>query len=181
MTKPQLYQKIAKAKENFERVLKSSDNPFFKSKYASLNDLMAAVVPALTAEGLLLLQPVQRDMVTTIILDIETGENISSSVVLPATLTDPQKIGAAITYFRRFSLQSLLGIAAEDDDGNSISEQKPKTTKTETTTLATSTVDPGAFKRPLGKPATETIKTVVKTPVPVTNGAVKTKTWDEDC
>ena len=59
------------------------------------------------------------------IIEIETGDEICSSLELPP-LTDPQKIGSAITYYRRYTLQSLLGIQAEDDDANKASGKETK-------------------------------------------------------
>ena len=59
------------------------------------------------------------------IIEIETGDEICSSLELPA-LNDPQKIGSAITYYRRYTLQSLLGIQAEDDDANKASGKETK-------------------------------------------------------
>lgn len=172
MSKSKLYQKLARAKGNFERVLKSSDNPFFKSKYASLNDLMEAVVPALTTEGLLLLQPVERDQVTTMIVDTETGESVSSSVTIPGNINDPQKIGAAITYFRRFGLQSLLSVAAEDDDGETATGRGKYAPKAATvpapkveTAPAPAATEQHSYKKKLGSNSTS-------------NGVAKSNPWD---
>ena len=61
--------------------------------------------------------------IQTILVDSETGEKIEN--ITPLTENpDPQKMGSAITYFRRYSLQSLLGLQAEDDDGNKASYHK---------------------------------------------------------
>jgi hypothetical protein len=69
-----------------------------------------------------MLQPIQNGNVTTIIIDCENNESIESSIALPV-LSDPQKLGSAITYFRRYTLQSLLSLMAEDDDGNKASRK----------------------------------------------------------
>jgi len=77
---------------------------------------------------LILLQPVIDNKVVTQIIDIETGDKIESYLTLPI-ITDPQKIIASITYFRRGTLQSLLSLQAVDDDGNESKksvEQLPK-------------------------------------------------------
>ena len=55
------------------------------------------------------------------VIDTESGESVTSSIVLPQ-IDDPQKLGSAITYYRRYTLQSLLGLQAEDDDANSASQ-----------------------------------------------------------
>lgn len=176
MSKTKLYTKLAKAKSNFDRVLKSSDNPYYKSKYADLNAIMEAVLPALEEQNLLLLQPVEGSNVITQIVDVETGESISSYLTIPSNVTDPQKIGAAVTYLRRFGAQSLLNLQAEDDDGNYVSGKTEKLeTKTPTPKTTTTT---GDFKRPLGKPANGQA-VMPTTPTVVPNGTTKTKVWDD--
>jgi hypothetical protein len=121
-----LYLKLAEVKREVGKVSKNSKNPHFKNTYADLNALIDAVEPILLEKGLLMLQPIQNGNVTTIIIDCENNESVESSIALPL-LTDPQKLGSAITYFRRYTLQSLLSLMAEDDDGNKASApiQKP--------------------------------------------------------
>jgi hypothetical protein len=98
---------------------KKSNNPFFKSAYLDLNDLLNNIVPLLNAKGLVLTQPLEEDTVCSVIMDAESGEAIVTSFLkLPENLTDPQKIGSCITYFRRYTLKSLLAISEVDDDGN---------------------------------------------------------------
>jgi len=117
-----IYSKILEAKKQIGTILKDSKNPFFKSNYLSLNGLIAAVEPVLQEQGLLLLQPLSNGGVSSIICDSESGEQVESFMTLP-NIQDPQKLGGAITYFRRYSLQSLLCLQAEDDDGNSSTKQ----------------------------------------------------------
>ena len=112
-----IYKKIHEAKKEIGAISKESTNPFFKSKYFDINTLIENVEPVLQKNGLLLLQPIQDGKVKTLIVDIETSESVESEMSLPP-LNDPQKLGSAITYFRRYTLQSLLGLQAEDDDGN---------------------------------------------------------------
>lgn len=116
-----VYIKLLKAKKNIGAITKDSKNPFFKNNYFDINKLISEVEPILLEEGLLLLQPIKDGYVVTEIHDPETKENITSSMMLPE-ISDPQKLGSAITYFRRYTLQSLLGLQAEDDDGNSASK-----------------------------------------------------------
>lgn len=106
-----------------DKMKKDSTNPFFNSKYFDINQLIEAVRPALIAEDLLMLQPIENGAVGTRILDIESGEYVEAFLLLP-DLSDPQKIGSCITYYRRYTLQSLLGIEAEDDDANTASGNK---------------------------------------------------------
>jgi len=117
-----LYLKLAEVKREVGKVSKNSKNPHFKNTYADLNALIDAVEPILLEKGLLMLQPIQNGNVTTVIIDCESSESIESSIALPA-LQDPQKLGSAITYFRRYTLQSLLSLQAEDDDGNKASKK----------------------------------------------------------
>jgi hypothetical protein len=117
-----LYLKLAEVKREVGKVSKNSKNPHFKNTYADLNALIDAVEPILLEKGLLMLQPIQNGNVSTIIIDCESSESIESSIALP-NLPDPQKLGSAITYFRRYTLQSLLGLMAEDDDANKASKK----------------------------------------------------------
>jgi hypothetical protein len=117
-----LYLKLAEVKREVGKVSKNSKNPHFKNTYADLNALIDAVEPILLEKGLLMLQPIQNGNVTTIIIDCENNESVESSIALPV-LNDPQKLGSAITYFRRYTLQSLLSLQAEDDDANKASRK----------------------------------------------------------
>lgn len=115
-----IYKKLYECKKEIGKISKDSTNPFFKSKYFDINALLEHVEPILQKHGLLLLQPILGDAVISEIIDIETGEKVESEVGLTA-LTDPQKRGSEITYYRRYTLQSLLGLQAEDDDANKAS------------------------------------------------------------
>jgi hypothetical protein len=112
-----LYLKLAEVKREVGKVSKNSKNPHFKNTYADLNALIDAVEPILLEKGLLMLQPIAEGKVCTVIFDVETELSIESSILLPA-LSDPQKLGSAISYFRRYTLQSLLSLQAIDDDAN---------------------------------------------------------------
>lgn len=98
-------------------------NPFFKSKYADLGSVMEACKDALNKHGITVLQPVahlsEATTVETILLH-ESGEFISDTMIVSVKQSnDPQAQGSAITYARRYSLQSMMFIPAEDDDGES--------------------------------------------------------------
>jgi hypothetical protein len=110
------------AKQEFKHIPKNSYNPYHKSKYANLDAVLAAISESFDKYNLCLLQPTEvrdeRVILKTVIYHVESGEQISSELLLPQN-TDPQKTGSAITYYRRYALCSLLGIIAdEDDDGN---------------------------------------------------------------
>jgi hypothetical protein len=131
-----LAQALLAAQKNIGGAKKGSNNPFFKSKYADLGSVIEAVKDAMNDEGISILQPVDceayigpEDKVTAVqfvktVLIHESGERCESKTYMPS-IGDPQKQGAAITYFRRFALQSLLLVPAEDDDGNSLSKPAP--------------------------------------------------------
>ena len=127
-----IYSKIAAVKSEIGTLTKKSDNPFYKSKYLELSDLLEAVEPLLHANGLILMQPIVDNAVRSEIYDVETGEVTISSIKLPE-INDPQKLGSAITYFRRYTLQSLLSLQAVDDDAN-ITVKKPAPSKKPTMT-----------------------------------------------
>lgn len=128
----EIYKKLKKVKEEIGKISKDSKNPFYKSQYFDVNKLLEHVEPLLAKNDLLLLQPILNGKVITEIIDVEKGDKIYSEIEL-STFTDPQKMGSAITYYRRYTLQSLLGLQAEDDDGNGASKNSTsqKTTKEE--------------------------------------------------
>lgn len=127
-----IYKKLFEAKKEIGKISKDSKNPFFKSYYLSLNGLIDAVDEVLRNNGLIMLQPIEDGKVKTQIFDIDEGRTsiIQSEMTLP-NIQDPQKLGSAITYFRRYTLQSLLGLQAEDDDGNLASKKPIVVTPTE--------------------------------------------------
>ena len=122
----ELLSKISEVKSEIGTLSKNASNPFFKSKYLDLGEILSNLEPILQKHKLLLLQPVLDNSVFTEIHDLESGEIIKSAIPLP-NIQDPQKIGSAITYYRRYSLQSLLALQTDDDDGNKASQ--PSTPK----------------------------------------------------
>ncbi len=121
-----IYQKLLEAKKQIGKVSKNAKNPHFKSNYTDINALIEAVEPVLLENGLLLLQPVINGKVITQIIDVETGEKIESILTLDTNLNSQQQ-GSQITYFRRYTLQSLMSLQAEDDDANTASKVKKPT------------------------------------------------------
>lgn len=122
-----LAQAILAAQKNIGAASKGSTNPFFNSFYASLGDVMEACKEHLLAEGISVLQPLgsdeHGDYVETILLH-ETGEFISDKARLHiAKENDPQAYGSATTYARRYGLQSMLFIPAEDDDAEGATQR----------------------------------------------------------
>lgn len=160
---------LVKAQSIMGNAIKDAKNPFFKSSYANLNAVREAVLPAMNANGISVLQPtVQIDgksFVETVLLH-ESGEFISSlTEVVVAKANDAQQQGSGISYARRYGLQSLANIGSDDDDGETAvgrgnSRNNSSTTVTVTTTPAnnvakleekpvesTPTVSRGSFRK----------------------------------
>ena len=113
---------LAKAQGQIEGAKKSSSNPFFKSKYADLAECWNTCREALTANGISVIQMPEeinengRLNITTMLAH-SSGQYISSTLTMTVTKLDPQAIGSAITYGRRYALAAMVGLAQEDDDG----------------------------------------------------------------
>lgn len=118
---------LNKAQAEMSGAKKGANNPFFKSKYADMNSVVDAVRIPFCNNGLSYSQfPIMQDNkvgVETILMH-ESGEWMSDILVLPMVKQDPQAAGSAITYAKRYALQSIAGIPSEDDDGNAASNQK---------------------------------------------------------
>ena len=118
---------LNKAQAEMSGAKKGANNPFFKSKYADMNSVVDAVRIPFCNNGLSYSQfPIMQDNkvgVETILMH-ESGEWMSDILVLPMVKQDPQAAGSAITYAKRYALQSIAGIPSEDDDGNAASSQK---------------------------------------------------------
>jgi hypothetical protein len=117
---------LAKALNEFQaevvKVGKTADNPFFKSKYADLGSIMKEAQPVLTKHGLSVIQfPDNLDgtpALTTIVMHT-SGQSQRATMPLLLSKQDPQGLGSAITYARRYSYAAALQIVIdEDDDGN---------------------------------------------------------------
>ena len=120
-----IYEKLLKAKKSIGKVHKNAKNPHFKQNYADLNALLETVEPILLENGLLLLQPIINGKVVTQIIDVETSEKLESIIELDPKLNSQQQ-GSQITYYRRYTLQSILSLSTTDDDGNLASQpQRP--------------------------------------------------------
>lgn len=115
-----LYKKLLEAQRKIGAIAKDSTNPFFHSKYFDINGVLEVVKPILNEQGIIVIQPLDGDKLKTILIDAETGETMESIINLTIN-PDPQKMGSAITYFRRYSLQSFLALQAEDDDAETAS------------------------------------------------------------
>lgn len=119
---------LAKAHAELDNVTKDASNPHFKSKYATLAAITDTTRPVLAKHGLSLIQmPSYADgvvQVETMLLH-SSGEWISETAGAPAPKLDPQGVGSAITYLRRYAQSAFCNIAQEDDDGNAASRPAP--------------------------------------------------------
>jgi hypothetical protein len=115
---------LCKAQAEMSGAVKGANNPFFNSKYANLEEVIRVVKGPFESNGLCFVQfPVSGEGsagVETVIIH-ESGEFISNEFMLKCAKSDPQGMGSAITYARRYGLQSAVGIPSEDDDGQAAS------------------------------------------------------------
>ena len=119
---------LADAQGEVENATKNSQNPHLKNKYADLAEILNTVRPVLSRHGLAVSQhPSYSDgmvHVETIMLH-KSGEWMSSTISTPVQKPDPQGVGSACTYARRYSLAAIVGLSQEDDDGHAASKPKP--------------------------------------------------------
>lgn len=171
---------LLKAQTLMGGATKGASNPYFKSKYADLGAVLEACKELLNTNGIVILQPhVTNEMgsfVETTLLHAESGEFVTSATkIVYAKEGDPQAQGSAITYARRYGLQSLLSIPAEDDDGNLGANKQPTKTYTTAATKTSSTLGSGSITS--ATPAVnETLTNVTKAAPPTTPTAVTNAT-----
>lgn len=117
-----LYAALIKFQGEVPKILKDKENPHFRSMYADLASIIETIRKPLTANKLGITQPIvtkligdkYENVILTRIIH-ESGEFIESEMILPYEI-NPQKLGSLITYYRRYSLLSLVGLASEEDD-----------------------------------------------------------------
>jgi hypothetical protein len=115
-----LESKLLEIQKSLPALKKSAANPHFKSSYVPLEALMEEILPVLNEAGILLVQApsyLGADLasLTTQLVDTETSERLSFTVPLVLDKQTPQAVGSAITYMRRYSLMSILGMIGEPD------------------------------------------------------------------
>lgn len=125
-----IYMALCAAQAGMGKVTKGSTNPAFKSKYADLADVVSVVIPALSEQGIAMFHQMMRDdhgtIMRTMLVHGASDTSISCDVPLIINKNDMQGMKSATTYAKRIGLESLTGIAPEDDDGNSASKAAPK-------------------------------------------------------
>jgi hypothetical protein len=122
MTDKKLFQQLVEFQAELPAITKEANNPFFKSKYATLEAIQQTIQPLLTKHGLGYMFMPTVDGLACVLFNT-TGEKIE--FVYPANLTGkPQDIGSNITYAKRYALCAMLGLIVgdEDDDGNKAQE-----------------------------------------------------------
>jgi hypothetical protein len=130
---------FVKAQAQFGKALKTSVNPHFKSKYADLSSCIDAVIGALNANGIGLMQRTfecKDGVLLETIFVHESGEVMECGMIhVPASKHDAMGFGSALTYARRYSLLTAAGLAADDDDDGVAASRKPKETKANHTAM----------------------------------------------
>lgn len=119
---------LLKAQKEIGSAKKEAENPFYRSTYADLGEVMRVCKKPCNDNGITILQPEDADehgnYVETVLLH-ESGEFIASRMrVAVKSENDPQALGSAISYAKRYSLQAMLLIPSEDDDGEKATEHK---------------------------------------------------------
>lgn len=120
----ELAKALAAAQAEIENASKASVNPHFKNRYADLAEILNTSRPVLSKHGLSIVQmpffSEGKVGVETVLMH-ESGQWIANELLGPCVKQDPQGVGSAITYYRRYSLAAFAGIAQEDDDANTAS------------------------------------------------------------
>ena len=131
-----LYKAILKAQAKIETVRKNGENPHFKSKYATLDEVWETVRGALNAAGLIVICDVYKHdgerLLATRLIHAESGEEVSCAFPITAQNTGPQAVGSAMTYARRYTLTALLEIVTgdgADDDGEAATNHNTPASK----------------------------------------------------
>lgn len=115
---------IAKFHTQVGKIGKDAKNPFFKSNYASLPHILTEIAEPLESSGLVITQFPDGTGLTTLLIHAETGEYLQATYEIPvAKANDPQALGSAISYARRYAVSSILSLKIDDDDAESAMKQ----------------------------------------------------------
>lgn len=116
---------LLNVKKKLRPMVKDSANPFFKSKYLELSDILINLEPILHEEGLFLTQSTLVKEGTTLVINRVThaasSQFAESEFPAETSTADPQKLGSAVSYARRYGVQSLFALNSVDDDANAAS------------------------------------------------------------
>lgn len=112
---------LHKARSQFVKVKKDRQNTHLKNKYATLDSVLDAITPALTDNDLMIMQDMResdgaaRIKVETTVMHV-SGQWVKYYAELPIVKNDPQGVGSAFTYARRYALAAAFGLSQADDD-----------------------------------------------------------------
>lgn len=122
--------KLLAVQKQLESISADSKNPHFKSAYASLEAVLLELKKVLNANGVIITQLVDDNMLLSKAIDADTGTTLLESKfpIIAKDMTDPQKFGGGVTYARRYSLLSMFAIPVDDDDGNSANRNRANPT-----------------------------------------------------
>lgn len=122
---------LASAQAEMQALLKNSENPHFKSQYADLASVVDVVRSPLVRHGIayyhITTETAHGHAVKTVLAHGTSGTSIELTVPLIGSITNMQGYKSAVTYAKRIGLESITGIAPEDDDGNEAVEQSKAT------------------------------------------------------
>lgn len=121
-----IYQALLTAQKAIDGAIKDSSNPFYSTKYESLESVIAAIKEPLNNSGIVIAHSTSESGLTTKLIHAESGEFVETTSPLLMTKQDMQQFGSACTYAKRQNLKNLTNLPSEDDDGNSISKDDPK-------------------------------------------------------
>lgn len=129
MTKSETITEITKALISFHKevspVKRTASNPFFKSKYAPLSEILKEIHEPLVNNGLTILQfPEDENNLTTMLIH-DSGEYFMATYSMKPVKSDPQATGSAITYQRRYAIGAILNLNIDDDDDGNKAAEKP--------------------------------------------------------
>jgi hypothetical protein len=121
-----IYAALCAAQSEFGKVTKGATNPAFKSKYADLADVAGVIIPTMNAHGCAVLHYVVDGAMRTEFVHAASETKVTCDVPLIVDRQNMQGMKSATTYAKRIGLESLSGIAPEDDDGNAAAKAPPK-------------------------------------------------------
>lgn len=126
---------LSKAQGELKGAKKDSRNPFFKSSYADLASVWDACRDALVHHGLSVTQTTEVGDLPTLTTTLlhSSGQWISGRLQIKPVKDDSQGMGSAMTYARRYALAAIVGVAAEDDDGEASMDRAGETPQKTTT------------------------------------------------
>lgn len=147
--KKTLVQKLFDIQSENISMVKDWENPHFRSKFVTLDNLVSTLSPFWKTHWLLVHHLVEMWELVTTVTDVESGESISSRILLSST--DPQKKWGEISYFKRYNIGAIFNTITDDDDDGNFASWKTAPQSVQNTPSATNT--PKALFKPYTAPA----------------------------